>query len=611
MMASSEFTPFSLDDFVTRQQDKELLRFIVCGSVDQGKSTLIGRLLYETKSIFDDQLDTLSKDSRNHGTQRGDLDLALLLDGLAAEREQKITIDVAYRFFATDRRKFVVVDAPGHEQYTRNMATGASTADLALLVISAETRLTRQTKRHLSIVSALGVRQIVAAVNKMDLVGWSHSAFAKLEAEFRTFVKDLNFDDVSFIPVAAAVGDNVVSPSGHMDWYRGPTLLDHLEQVPIAHSSHGKAFRMPVQWVNRPDPGFRGYSGLVAGGEVYPDMRVQVLPSGQWARVGRIVTADGDLNRAVVGQAVTLTLAGEIDVSRGDMIAEADVPLPVTDRLCARLVWLGEEPLTAGKLYLLKLATGTATAKLEPGLRVFDLETRESRPADCLQINGIGIGILALDRPIAADRYADNKETGSFILIDPESYDTVGLGMVDEVLRTESRRPTRIGASITDLIHSSESHARSIAKAASWRMTGSLDTFIIATFVTGNTKAAGAVALAEILTKTALYYFHERVWLVLPWGKRTSGRKRTRAVDASRGVPSLVSSRPSGFSFTSLCSRRMQCKDGNGLPCVGRVDVKQKLRHVRRLSLFRPVALTEPPQPQSGIAAGEVGPSRT
>jgi sulfate adenylyltransferase large subunit len=351
MIACPEQTFFSLDDFVAQQESKNLLRFIVCGSVDHGKSTLIGRLLYESKCLFDDQLDLLAQESRNHGTQGGKLDLSLLLDGLAAEREQKITIDVAYRFFTTARRKFIVADAPGHEQYTRNMATGASTSDLALLVISADAGLTSQTKRHLLIVSTLGVQRIVAAVNKMDLVGWSQSVFAEIEAEFRSFVKDLGFSGVFFIPVAAASGDNVVCRSGRMDWYRGPTLLDHLEQVPIADKSSGKEFRMPVQWVNRPDPGFRGYSGLIVGGAVHPGMLAQVLPSAQWARVARIVTADGDLDRAVVGQAVTLALAGEFDASRGDIIAELGAPTAVTNRLCARLVWMHEEPLIPGKRY--------------------------------------------------------------------------------------------------------------------------------------------------------------------------------------------------------------------------------------------------------------------
>jgi len=522
MIARPEQTSFSLDDFVARHESKNLLRFIVCGSVDHGKSTLIGRLLYESKLLFDDQLDALAKASRRHGTQGDNLDLALILDGLAAEREQKITIDVAYRFFTTERRKFIVADAPGHEQYTRNMATGASTADLALLVVSAESGLTAQTKRHLMIVSALGVRHIVIAVNKMDLVGWSQSTFAMLEAEFGTFTKDLDFDRVAFVPVAASGGDNVVSRSDHMEWYRCPTLLDHLEQVPISPKSRSTAFRMPVQWVNRPDPDFRGYSGTIAGGELHPDMPVQILPSGQWACVERILTANGDLDHAVAGQAVTLTLAGEIDVSRGDVIAEIGAPALVTNRLAARLVWLGEEPLTPGRPYLLKLSACTTTATLEHGLRVFDLDTRKSTVADCLPINGIGTGILGLDRAIAVDCYADNKETGGFILIDPESYDTVGLGTVQEVLQADRHRPVRLSTVIADLIRSTESHARSIVKAASWRITGSLDTFIIAALITGRPKVAGAVALSEVLTKTALYYFHERIWILIRWGKRPS-----------------------------------------------------------------------------------------
>jgi sulfate adenylyltransferase large subunit len=537
MIACPEQTLFSLNDFVVRQENKNLLRFIVCGSVDHGKSTLIGRLLYESKCLFEDQLDLLAQESRNHGTQDGKLDLSLLLDGLAAEREQKITIDLAYRFFATERRKFIVADAPGHEQYTRNMATGASTADLALLVVSAESGLTVQTKRHLLIVSTLGVRQIVVAVNKMDLVGWSRLEFAAVEAEFRPFIKTLDFNEVVFIPVAAASGDNVVSRSDHMGWYRGPSLLEYLERVQIVPKLHSAAFRMPVQWVNRPDPGFRGYCGLIAGGEVHPDMPVQVLPSGQWTRVERIVTADGDLDRAVAGQAVTLTLAGEIDVSRGDVMAEIGAPASVTDRFMARLVWMSEEPLTPGKPYRLRLATGIATAVLEPGLSVIDLDTGKSTSAECLPINSIGTGILELDRRIAVDRYADNKETGSFILIDPESCNTVGMGMVDEIIVAENRRPTRMPAAIIDRLRSTESHTRSIAKAASWRMTGSLDTFIIATFITGNPKAAGAVALTEILTKSALYYFHERLWVLIPWGKRASGRQRTRAVEARCAAP--------------------------------------------------------------------------
>jgi sulfate adenylyltransferase large subunit len=500
MDASPELASFSLEEFVARQENRDLLRFVVCGSVDHGKSTLIGRLLYDAGCLFDDQLDALATDSRTHGTQGSNLDFALALDGLGAEREQKITIDVAYRFFTTERRKFIVADSPGHEQYTRNMATGASTADLALLVVSAESGLTSQTKRHLLILSSLRVSRIVIAVNKMDLVGWSRLRFVALESEFRTFVQDLDFDAVVLIPVAAVNGDNVVAPSDAMAWYRGPTLLDHLEQVEISPQSRDGAFRMPVQWVNRPHPSFRGFSGSIAGGEVHPDMPVQVLPSGQWTRVERIIKADGNPDVAVAGEAVTLTLAGEIDASRGDVIAEIGAPIAVANRLRTRLVWMGEEPLTPGKPYLFKLAACTATATLQPGICVLDLDRRMSTPAEHLRINGIG--------------------TGCFILIDPVSYDTVGMGMVDEVLEIESPSPARNGVAIADFVRSTEDHARSILKAASWRMTGSLDTFILAAFITGSPKAAGAVALTEILTKTALYYFHERIWVLIPWGKR-------------------------------------------------------------------------------------------
>jgi sulfate adenylyltransferase large subunit len=403
------------------------------------------------------------------------------------------------------------------------MATGASTADLALMLINAETGLTSQTKRHTLIASVLGMRQFVVAVNKMDLVAWSQSKFAALEAEFRAFVNDLDLDGVVFIPVAACSGDNVVTRSDRMDWYRGLTLLEHLEQVEIAPRSQRSPFRMPVQWVNRPHSGFRGYSGLIAGGEVHPDMPVQILPSGQRTRVERIVTADGDLDHAVSGQAVTLTLTGEVDASRGDVLAEIGPTPFVVDRLCAHLVWMGEDALTPHRPYLLKIATCAVTAILEPGLRVIDLDTRKSVPADRLSLNEIGTGILELDRRIAVDCYTDNKETGSFILIEPETCDTVGMGFVDGVLQDELHRSaTMKSATITDYIRSTESHARSVAKAASWRATGSIDTFIIAAFITGSAKLAGAVALIEIATKTALYYFHERIWILIPWGKRSA-----------------------------------------------------------------------------------------
>jgi sulfate adenylyltransferase large subunit len=509
---------FVLADFIAQQERKSLLRFIVCGSVDHGKSTLIGRLLYEAKLLFDDQLDGLNRDSRAHATNDGDLDFSLLLDGLAAEREQKITIDVAYRFFTTERRKFIVADAPGHEQYTRNMATGASTADLALLLVSAGAGLTRQTKRHALIVSMLGVRHFVVAVNKMDLVGWSRERFDAIKAEFRAFAEGLDVDDIVFIPMAARGGDNVVTRSQLMGWYRGPSLLEHLELVKIAPRPRQAAFRLPVQWVNRPDANFRGYSGPIAGGEVHAGMPVQVLPSGQTTRIERIVTADGDLERAFAGQAVTLTLADDVDASRGDVIAALGPPAPVTNRFAARMVWMDNDALVPGRSYLLKLGTNTATARVEPSLRVLNLDTSRSTPAERLASNDIGSGVLALDRLIALDTYADNRETGSFILIAPESGDTVGMGIVEATHVDESRTPMHVA--VTNLIRSTESHARSVVKAVSWRTTGSIDTFLVTFIISGSAHLAGGVALTEIVTKIAFYYLHERIWALVPWGRR-------------------------------------------------------------------------------------------
>jgi len=430
MTARPNPSVFALDRLLRQQERKRLLRFIVCGSVDHGKSTLIGHLLYEAGSLYDDQLEALVVESRKYGTQGKEIDFSLVLDGLAAEREQKITIDVAYRFFSTEQRKFIVADAPGHEQYTRNMATGASTADLALILINAQTGLTRQTRRHSLIVSTLGVRHLLVAVNKMDLVGWSEDSFRATEAAFRDFAMELGDCEIVCIPVSARSGDNVVSPSRNIDWYRGPTLLRYLEGVEIAEGPR-RSFRMPVQLVNRPSPDFRGYSGLVTGGVVYAGMPVRIWPSGQASSIARVVTFDGDFDRGAAGQSVTLTLADEVDVSRGDVIAEAGDPPIVTDRLSARVVWMGKDTLAPGTSYLVKLATATAKATVEPSLRVLDLDTRGWAAADRLFINDIGHCVLALDRPIATDRYGDNKETGSFILIDPESYDTVGMGLLE------------------------------------------------------------------------------------------------------------------------------------------------------------------------------------
>jgi sulfate adenylyltransferase large subunit len=520
MTARPDPGAFARDAFLAHQQHASLLRFIVCGSVDHGKSTLIGRLLYESKVLLDDQLDALRRDTSRHGTDAGELDFSLLLDGLAAEREQKITIDVAYRFFATARRKFIVADAPGHERYTRNMATGASTADAALILVDAQSGITRQTRRHAVIVSMLGVRHFVVAVNKMDLVGWSQATFRAIERELRSLADDLGIADVVCIPTAARSGDNVVARSPNMDWYRGSTLLEHLEEVPAMHAPPDLAFRMPIQWVNRPHSDFRGYSGLVASGEVHVGMPVQIAPSGQASRIERIVTFDGDLDRASAGQAVTITLTDDVDASRGDVIAEVGRSPAASDRVTARVFWMAAEPLAPGRSYVFKLGTCTAAAIVAPGLEVFDLDTHESIAADRLGANDVGHCELALDRTIAVDSYADGKDTGAFILIDRETNETVGMGCVEDTRPAvrPAGRP-RLGAHVK-LARWTESRARSVAKAISWRATGSIDTFLVTFVITASPKWAGSIALTEVMTKIVFYYFHERIWSLVPWGKR-------------------------------------------------------------------------------------------
>jgi sulfate adenylyltransferase large subunit len=518
-VADHEFAPL-----LQRQAHASLLRFIACGSVDHGKSTLLGRLLYETKQLLEDQLDALESDSRKFGTQGDELDFSLLLDGLAAEREQKITIDVAYRFFATARRRFIVIDAPGHEQYTANMATGASVADVALILVSADEGVTRQTKRHAVVLSMLGVRNIVLAVNKMDRVGWSEMVFRGMDAQFRDFAATLGIDAVASIPVAAKSGDNIVSRSDHMPWYDGQTLLEYLETVQPERAAGQKPFRMPIQWVSRPNPDFRGYSGLIACGEVHADMPVKILPSGRVTQVSRIATFDGDLERAAVGRSVTLAFADQIDASRGDVVVGVEATPAITERITARLFWMDCAALQPGRRYLLKLATTTVTATIETDVHVFDLDARMLVPGDALAQNEIGLATLRLERPIAVDLYAECKDTGSFILIDRETYDTVGMGCVEDAggaARGEPADAAKIaGAFGGRLARWSETHARSLAKAVSWRATGSVDTFLVAFLITGNPKMAGSVAVTEILTKILIYYFHERLWACIPWGKR-------------------------------------------------------------------------------------------
>jgi bifunctional enzyme CysN/CysC len=416
--------------------ETDLLRFITCGSVDDGKSTLIGRLLYECRALAADQIAALDADSRRFGTTGDAPDFALLLDGLSAEREQGITIDVAYRFFASARRRFIVADCPGHEQYTRNMATGASTADLAVILMDASKGILRQTRRHSTIVSLFGVRHIVLAVNKMDLVGHSEAVFRAIEADYRLLAGKLGIADVTTIPLVARDGDNVTAPSARMPWYRGPTLLDALETAPLDATERARgAFRMPVQWVNRPNASFRGFAGQIAAGTLMPGQALKILPSGREARVARIVTADGDLPCAVAGQSVTITFDREEDVSRGDILCAAGHPAPIADRIEATLLWMDEAPLLPGRPYLLKLGTRTVGAIVADIRHGIDIETNGERPAKTLELNDIAVVELSLDRAIAFDPFADCRETGAFILIDRLSNATSGAGIVNAALR--------------------------------------------------------------------------------------------------------------------------------------------------------------------------------
>ena len=428
-------SPSDIESYLATHERKSLLRFITCGSVDDGKSTLIGRLLYDSQLIYDDHLAAIERDSKTSGTTGDAPDLALLVDGLAAEREQGITIDVAYRFFSTDQRKFIVADTPGHEQYTRNMATGASTADVAVLLIDARHGLQVQTRRHAFITSLLGIRHVVVAVNKMDLVGFNQRRFADIECDFRDFAKALNFTDITCIPVSALDGDNVTSRSDRTEWYKGPTLLGYLEEVEVDSDDLAKPFRFPVQWVNRPNLDFRGFAGTVASGAVSPGDDIIVLPSGKRSSVERIVTFGGDLDKAQTDQAVTLTLKDEVDISRGDVICAAKAPSEQTDQFKATLIWMADEPMYPGRQYLIKTANKTVPAQVARLDHVIDVNDLSEAPAKTLKLNEIGSVDVSLSAPIAFDPYLENRTTGSFIVIDRRSNATVGAGLIRRSLR--------------------------------------------------------------------------------------------------------------------------------------------------------------------------------
>ncbi|WP_284337529.1 sulfate adenylyltransferase subunit CysN [Comamonas sp. NoAH] len=432
----SDLISEDIEKYLKTHEQKSLLRFITCGSVDDGKSTLIGRLLYESKMLFEDQMDALVVDSKKVGTQGGDLDFALLVDGLAAEREQGITIDVAYRFFSTDQRKFIVADTPGHEQYTRNMVTGASTADVAVVMIDARRGVLTQSKRHSYLASLIGIRKIVLAVNKMDLMDYSEKVYNDIAADYREFAKKIGLEDITAIPMSALRGENITERSEHMPWYHGTTLMGYLETVEVDEARQQRLpFRMPVQWVNRPNLDFRGFAGRIAGGKVHPGNEVRILPSGRVTKVARIVTQDGDLQQAVAGQSVTLTLTDEVDCSRGDVIALANSPADVADQFQVTLIWMHEQPMLGGRPYLLKIGGKIIPVTFAAPKYKINVNTLEHLAAKELALNEIGVCNMSASQPVPFDSYQDNRETGSFILIDRLSNATVGAGLIDFALR--------------------------------------------------------------------------------------------------------------------------------------------------------------------------------
>jgi bifunctional enzyme CysN/CysC len=436
MAPVSDLIATDIESYLRVREQKGLLRFITCGDVDDGKSTLIGRMLYESKMLFDDQLAALEQDSRKYGTQGDNLDFALLVDGLAAEREQGITIDIAYRFFSTDRRNFIIADTPGHEQYTRNTVTGASTADAAIILVDARHGVLTQTKRHSCLVSLIGIRHVALAINKMDLVGYSEKRYREIETDYRRFAEGIGLSGVACFPISALKGDNILNPSENMPWHRGTALMTWLETVEVDEDwLHRLPFRFPLQWVNRPGMDFRGFSGTVASGAIRPGDRVRVQPSGKESHVARIVTQDGDLEVAVAGQAVTLTLADEVDASRGDLISAAESPAEVADQFEATVVWMDDQPMLRGRSYLMKIGPKTVTATIAPLKYQLNVNTLEHVAAEKLELNEIGVCELELDQPICFEPYAENRDTGGFILIDRITNHTVGAGMIRFALR--------------------------------------------------------------------------------------------------------------------------------------------------------------------------------
>ena len=425
-----------IESYLKSHEEKSLLRFITCGSVDDGKSTLIGRMLYESHMLFDDQLSSLKADSKKVGTQGEEIDFALLVDGLAAEREQGITIDVAYRFFSTDKRKYIVADTPGHEEYTRNMATGASTADVAIILVDAEQGVLTQTRRHSFIVSMVGVKKVLLAINKLDLVNYSEEIYDKIVSDYQEFAQTaLDIESITSIPISALIGDNVVKKSENTPWYNGQTIMEYLETVEISNQKILQSFRMPVQWVNRPNSNFRGFSGLISSGEINSGDKIRILPGGQTSTIKSIVTWGGNLTTAKAGQSVTIILDDEIDVSRGDVITTSEDPCSEADQFQARILWMNENPMMPGRQYLLKSNSQSAMLTLGRLKHRIDVNTLDHLPAKTLELNEIGVCNISLDKRIAFDSYDKNQTMGGFIVIDRLSNNTVGMGLIDFALR--------------------------------------------------------------------------------------------------------------------------------------------------------------------------------
>lgn len=499
---------------------RSVLRFITCGSVDDGKSTLIGRILYECGAVFDDHLDALDRDSAKYGTNGRGRDYALLVDGLAAEREQGITIDVAYRYFATPKRSFIVADTPGHEQYTRNMATGASTADLAILLVDARKGLLPQTRRHAFIVSMVGVKHVVVAVNKMDLVGYDAGVFRAIEADFKAAAADLGFASITFIPVSAREGDNLTTHSQNMPWYRGTPLLPLLEGVEIGPRDAAKSgFAMPVQWVNRPDADFRGFSGTIATGAIAVGAEVVALPSGQTSRIARIVTANGDLDAAHQGQAVTLVLTDEIDLSRGDVLAsKGGAGLSVTSEITARLILTGERAVTVGAEFLLKLGTTLAKATITGLRHAIDIESYAEITTDRLRLNAIGVVTLRLDRKIALTSFAENADLGGFILIDRLTNETSAFGFVEGAAVAKPAKPKLTLVSPDGTAPTGSALAQRRLPLITWRIVSALATAGVVFAISGDARFAVGAAIADLTLRPLARLGHDALWRRLSSG---------------------------------------------------------------------------------------------